>query len=370
MRIALVSAYDLAVPGGVQAQVVGLARTLGAAGDEVVVVAPGTTRPPDCDDLAVVPVGRTYSVRANGSFAPVAPTPAAMCRTRRAIRAAAVEVVHVHEPLVPGPALAAATWAEVPTVATFHRARASVAYIAYGHALRHVVRHLADRVAVSEVARSTLWRAVGPCAVGILANAVDLARFATVTPAPTEVPTVLFVGRIEKRKGLEVLLEAFSGLAGDLRLQIAGDGPEAGPLRRHFADEPRLEWLGQVTGDELVRHIAAAEVLVAPALGGESFGVVLLEAMAAGTAVVASDIPGYRLAGDAAVAWCPPGDAVALRHELTVLLGDPAARAQLAAAGRLVADRHSFADLAAAYRQRYLRALAQASTPPRRPASR
>lgn len=369
MRIALVSAYDLAVPGGVQAQVVGLARALAAAGDEVVVVAPGTAPPPDIDDLAVVTVGRTYAVRANGSFAPVAPTPAAVRRTRRAIRAAAVEIVHVHEPLVPGPALAAATWAKTPTVATFHRARASRTYILYGHALRRVVGHLADRVAVSEVARSTLWRAVGPCAVGILANAVDLTHFAEVTPAPTEAPTVLFVGRIEKRKGLAVLLEAFRGLSGDLRLQIVGDGPEARSLRHRFADEPRLEWLGQVSGDELARRLAAAEVLVAPALGGESFGVVLLEAMAAGTAVLASDIPGYRLAGEAAAAWFPPGDAVALSRELSELLGDPAARARLVAAGRLVARRHSFADLAAAYRQRYARAVAQADKAPRGSAS-
>ncbi|MGP8163856.1 MAG: glycosyltransferase family 4 protein [Acidimicrobiales bacterium] len=364
MRIALVSPYDLAVPGGVQAQVIGLARALRAAGDEVVVVAPGAPGATAPADLDLVLVGRSVPFRANGSLAPVAPTPATMHRTRRAIRSAAVDVVHVHEPLVPGPALAAASWHEVPVVATFHRARASAAYVVYGHALRRVVRHLDDRVAVSDVARATLWAAVGPCDVAILPNAVDAGRFAHAVSAPTTVPTVLFVGRAEHRKGLAVLLEAFAGLAGDVRLQVVGDGPEVPALRRRFAGDPRLEWLGRLPDEELAAHLAAAEVFVAPALGGESFGVVLLEAMAAGTPVLASDIPGYRLAADGAAVLCPPGDAVALRHELSALLGDPAARARLASAGRLVAARHSFADLAAAYEARYAHVLARAAARP------
>jgi phosphatidylinositol alpha-mannosyltransferase len=359
MRIALVSAYDLAVPGGVQAQVTGLARALRAGGHDVVIVAPGT-RATAPADLEVVTVGRSRRIRANGSFAPVAPTPAAMRRTRHALRAAAVDLVHVHEPLVPGPALAAATIPAVPVVGTFHRARASAAYVLYGHALRGVVRRLDDRVAVSAVARATLLAATGPCQIDILPNAVDVERFAGVSPLPTAAPTVLFVGRVEARKGLDVLVEAFSGIDGDLRLQIVGDGPEAAALRRRFGRDARVEWLGALSDDERDRRLAAAELLVAPSLGGESFGVVLLEAMAAGTAVLASDLPGYRLASDGAAAFFPPGDAAALRRELAALLGDAAARRRLVAAGRLVAARHSFANLAAAYAARFEAAVARA----------
>ena len=358
MRVALVSAYDLAVPGGVQAQVLGLARALGAAGHEVVVIAPGLAGTDQPAGLDLVVVGRTHLVPANGSRAPVAPTPGAMRRARRAVGAAAADVVHVHEPLVPGPALAAACTRNAPVVGTFHRARASMGYIAYGHAFARVVRRLDDRVAVSEMAAETLRAAVGPCEVAILGNAVDLDRFATTVPVPTTAPTALFVGRIEHRKGLAVLLEAFGGLPGDLRLRIVGDGPGAAALRRRFAGDGRLEWLGAVGDEELERQLVAADVLVAPSLGGESFGVVLLEAMAAGTAVVASDIPGYRLAADGAADLVPPGDAVALRECVGRLLGDPGERARLAAAGRLVAARHSFTDLAAAYAARYAAVIA------------
>ena len=359
MRVALVSAYDLAVPGGVQAQVLGLARALGAAGHEVVVIAPGTAGADQPAGLELVVVGRSHLVPANGSRAPVAPTPGAMRRARRALVSAAADVVHVHEPLVPGPALAAACTRGAPVVGTFHRARAGAGYIAYGHAFARLVRRLDDRVAVSEMAAETLRAAVGPCEVAILGNAVDLDRFAATVPVPATAPTALFVGRIEQRKGLAVLLEAFAGLPGDVRLRIVGDGPGATALRRRFAADARLEWLGALRDEELTRQLVAADVLVAPSLGGESFGVVLLEAMAAGTAVVASDIPGYRLAAGGAADLVPPGDAVALGERLGRLLGDPAERARLAAAGRLVAARHSFTDLAAAYAARYAAVVAR-----------
>jgi phosphatidylinositol alpha-mannosyltransferase len=361
MRIALVCPYDVAVPGGVQAQVLGLGRALAAAGHGVVVVAPGPKGAAQLGGLHVVGVGRSFTVRANGSLAPVAPTPAAMLRTRRALRDAAADVVHVHEPLVPGPALAAATTSGAPVVGSFHRARASRTYVAYGHALRRVVRGLDDRVAVSAVARATLWAAAGPCECAILANAIDLERFAGAAPVPAEAPTVLFVGRLEPRKGLGVLLEAYGGLAGDSRLRIIGAGPEAATLRRRYDHDRRISWLGPVSDQELDRELSAAQVLAAPSLGGESFGVVLLEAMAAGTAVVASDIPGYRLAAAGAAALVPPGDAAALRRALESLLSNAVERDRLVAAGRLVAARHSFGDLATAYEARYAALLATPS---------
>jgi phosphatidylinositol alpha-mannosyltransferase len=224
-----------------------------------------------------------------------------------------------------------------------------------------VVGGLDDRVAVSEVARATLWAAAGPCECAILANAIDVERFAGAAAAPADAPTVLFVGRVERRKGLAVVLEAFAGLPGDFRLRIVGDGPEAAALRRRFEHDRRISWLGPVADEALDREFAAARVLAAPALGGESFGVVLLEAMAAGVAVVASDLPGYRIAAAGAAALFPPGDTAALRRALQSLLSAEGEHDRLVAAGRLVAARHSFGDLAAAYAARYAAVLAAVS---------
>ena len=352
MRIALVSAYDLAVPGGVQAQVIGLGpRAASPRATKSSSWLPERPAHRPLADLDLVWSGRSVPVPGERLPRPGradAGGDASNATARSG--SAAVDVVHVHEPLVPGPALAAASWHGAPVVGTFHRARASAAYVVYGHALRRVVRDLDDRVAVSDVARATLWAAAGPCDVAILANAVDAERFAHAASAPTDVPTVLFVGRAEHRKGLAVLLEAFAGLAGDLRLQhrrrrTRGPGAAA-PLRRRPAD---LEWLGRLPDEELAAHLAAARGLrragarrrvlrgrPARGHGGRD----------AGPRLGHPGLPARRRRRRRPV---PARRRVALRHELSALLGDAAERDRPRRAGRLVAARHSFADLAAAY---------------------
>ncbi|HLI15687.1 MAG TPA: glycosyltransferase family 4 protein [Acidimicrobiales bacterium] len=353
--MALVAPYDLAVPGGVQAQVLGLARALVGLGAEAAVLAPGTPGPRSAAGLRLEGAGRSLALPANGSRAPVALGPGALARTRRFLASFDPDVVHVHEPFVPGPALASLIVARVPVVATFHRAGAGAGYRLAGLALRRLLGRLDDVVAVSEAARETLLAVVGPGAgrCSIEPNGVDLERFVAAVPAARAAPVVCFVGRHEQRKGLAVLLEAFASLEIEARCWVVGTGPLSAPLRARYGADPRVEWLGVLGDAELASHLAAADVLAAPSLGGESFGVVLLEAMAAGAAVVASDLPGYRDAAGDAACYVPPGDARCLAAALRSLLTDRSRREHLVAAGhRRVAPR-GFPALAQRYLARY-----------------
>jgi phosphatidylinositol alpha-mannosyltransferase len=357
VRVVLVCPYALSSPGGVQSQVLGLAGALGDVGCDVLVVAP-TDRPRVEPDRAftVVSAGGTLRLPANGSVAPVGLDPRAGRRALVAVRLWQPDVVHLHEPFVPFVPLALALGRHAPVVATFHRSGVSASYRMLGLALRAVYARLDEVVAVSESARASLAAVVGEgpsrrC--GIVPNGVDVARFAHARPWPANGPTAVFVGRHEQRKGLGVLLAALGELPDTARLWVLGSGPETAELRRRYGGDRRIEWCGQVGDDELARRVAGADVLVAPALGGESFGVVLLEAMAAGTAVLASDIPGYRDAAGDAARLTRPGDPDALGRALRELLVDPATRASLVAAGHERAGAFAMSSVAGQYLERY-----------------
>ena len=194
-------------------------------------------------------------------------------------------------------------------------------------------------------------------------NAVELRRYDDSPVFERESPTILFVGRHEERKGLRVLLDAAAFLPPDVRIWIAGDGPQTASLRSAFAGDPRLEWLGTISEGEKIARMKGADVFCAPSLHGESFGVVLLEGMAAGTPVVASDIPGYanaaRQGRDARL--FAPGDVAALAAALRDVLRDDTARAALVASGRERAEEFSMAALADFYLGRYQRLLDRAA---------
>ncbi|MGB9112080.1 MAG: glycosyltransferase family 4 protein, partial [Acidimicrobiales bacterium] len=183
MRIALVSPYDLSVPGGVQSQVLGLADALVHLGHTVAVIAPGRPGTWSVPGAKSTAVGRSLRVPVNGSYAPVAPSLFAMRRTARAVADFAPGVVHIHEPLVPGPALAALIGANVPVVATFHRARSSRVYTAYARVSRRFVRRVGTVIAVSGTAAQTLRAVIGDIDVAIVANAVATDRLARLQPA-------------------------------------------------------------------------------------------------------------------------------------------------------------------------------------------
>jgi phosphatidylinositol alpha-mannosyltransferase len=351
LRIGMVCPYSLTIPGGVQMQVLGLARALRSLGHVVQVLAPSDGPPPEA---GVTALGKSIPFATNGSVAPIAPDPSAAVRTIRALRSEQFDVVHVHEPLVPGPSLTALLFSDRPLVGTFHRAGASRAYTFLSPVTRRFGKRLTQRVAVSQDALATARDGVGG-EFTVLFNGVDVDRFAHATPAPTAGPTILFVGRHESRKGLAVLLDASRSLPDDVRIWVAGAGPETDALKAAHIDNARVEWLGRVSDDELAQRLAGADVFCAPSLHGESFGVVLLEAMAAGTAIVASELPGYRAVAkpDEHAVLVPPEDPDALAKALNELLDDPAKRTELIAAGRVRAQEFAMPKLAAAYADIY-----------------
>jgi phosphatidylinositol alpha-mannosyltransferase len=369
VRIAQVSPYSLTLPGGVQAQVLGLGRALRKLGHDVLVLGPCDGPPPE---PGVVPLGSSIPLAANGSVAPIAPDISAVLRTMRALRDEGFDIVHIHEPLVPGPAATALVVADAPIVATFHRAGRSSAYSAFMPVTRYGVRKAAIRCAVSEDARRTAEEALGGEYVMVF-NGIEVDRFAKAAPTPTHGhPTIFFLGRHEPRKGLEVLLHAMPALGPDVRLWVAGDGPQTNELRQQVLGDPRIEWLGRVTDAEVASRLAGADVFCAPSLGGESFGVVLLEAMAARTPIVASDLPGYRRVvrpgGEGLLV--PPGDVDALSDALRTVLTDDAVRARLADACAERAESFSMDTLAERYLELYEEAAGHRATSARRAAGR
>jgi phosphatidylinositol alpha-mannosyltransferase len=327
----MVCPYSLTIPGGVQGQVLGLARSLRSLGVATRVLAPCDGPPPDA---GVTPLGNSVPQASNGSVAPIAPDVSATLRTIRALRDENFDIVHLHEPLVPGPTVTAMLFTDAPLIATFHRSGDSLAYEYLRPFTVPLARRLRIRCAVSEDARRTAHDALGGEYVQMF-NGVDVERFAKATPWPAEGRTILFVGRHEDRKGLGVLLDAMARMPADVRLWVAGDGPQTAELRAGVEGNARIEWLGRISDEELARRVRGADVFCAPSLHGESFGVVLLEAMAARTAIVASDLPGYRNVAtpDVHALLVPPGDADALAAALLRVLEDPPRRDALVEAG-------------------------------------
>lgn len=353
----MICPYSLTVPGGVQGQVLGLARALRQHGVAVRVLAPCDGPPPDS---GVTPLGRSIPTAANGSVAPLAPDPSAQLRLIRALRDESFDLLHLHEPLVPGPTSTAVFLKVAPMVGTFHAAGESAGYRWARPIVRWGARRLDLCCAVSEDARLMAERHLGG-SYELVFNGVEVEHYAKAPPSPTEGPTVFFCGRHEPRKGLDVLLEAFVDLPAETRLWIASDGPETHELQTRYAGDPRIEWLGRITDDEKASRLRGADVFCAPSLRGESFGVVLLEGMAAGTPVVASDLPGYsnvaRQGRDALLV--PPGDAAALGDALRRVLTDGDLAAELVLSGEGRAAELSMARLAERYLELYERVLAR-----------
>jgi len=347
VRIGMICPYSLSVPGGVQGQVLGLARTMRGFGHDVRVLAPCDGPPPDA---GVTPLGVSMPTPSNGSVAPIAPDVSAQLRTIRALRDEAFDVVHLHEPFAPGPTHTAILFKTAPLVATFHAAGDISAYRLFKPIVRAAARKLDARCAVSEEARAMAETHVGG-RYQLVFNGVEVASYRTAVPTPTEGPTILFCGRHEPRKGLSVLLDAMAHLPREVRLWVASDGPETAALQQRMAGDARITWLGRISDHEKAQRLRGADVFCAPSLGGESFGVVLLEAMAADTPVVASDLVGYAtVARDGKDAdLVPPGDPLQLAVALDRVLGDADHARQLVTSGRERAAEFSMEHLAEIY---------------------
>jgi len=342
MRVGIVCPYTWDVPGGVQAHVRDLGLALRGLGHDVEVIAPAEEE--DALPDWVTSVGRAVSVPYNGSVARLSFGPVSATRVRRWLRQGEFDVLHVHEPFAPSVSILALWAARGPVVATFHASvERSRALLAAQPMLGPALEKIHARIAVSPAARRYVVEHLGGSCV-LIPNGVDVARFASATPLdgwPRAGGTVGFLGRIdEPRKGLEVLVDAVSRLDG-VSLLVAGPG-----------DEPEapesVTFLGKVSEEDKARFFKSVDVYVAPNTGGESFGIVLIEAMAAGAPIVASDLDAFRRVledGDAGE-LVPPEDPAALADALRDLLADPARRRAVAKRASAVVRRYDWPAIA------------------------
>jgi phosphatidylinositol alpha-mannosyltransferase len=353
VRVGIVCPYSLDTPGGVQNHVKDLAEALIALGHDVSVLAPS-----ESEDLPayVVPAGRAVPVPYNGAVARMSFGPVAATRARRWLQQGGFDLLHLHEPATPSLSLLALWAAEGPVVATYHSAHPrSRALSASAAVLRPALEKISARIAVSEDARDTQVSHVGGEPV-VIPNGLYVDRFAHATPRPEwrgEQGTLAFVGRLgEPRKGFALLAEAFGRVAADrpgLRLLVVGGGD----ARQAAALVPapvrdQVRFLGPVDDAEKAAVLRTADVYVAPNTGGESFGIVLVEAMAAGATVLASDIPAFRRVledGGCGVLFRNE-DADDLARRLTDLLDDAARRTALHDRARVVVRRYDWSAVA------------------------
>jgi len=338
MRVCLVSPYDFMHPGGVTEHVRHLAGELRRRGHEVTVLAPSSQVHDDHGIPGYVRIGRSVPVRGNGSVARIALSFHLVRRVRSLLDHSDFDVVHYHEPLVPGLPITTLRFHRGANVGTFHAmARANLGYY-YGRPfLGRYFRRLHGLICVSEPARAFISRYFQG-EYTIVPNGIDGERFRPgLEPLPELMgdggTTILFVGRMEQRKGLPILLEAYAQLRrrrAGCRLVIVGDGPMRWAYERQCeaTGVPDVTFLGHVPADALPRIYAGSDVFCSPATGRESFGIVLLEAMASGVPVVASAIPGFSQVVEAGVdgLLVPPGKPDGFTAALESLVADPERR--------------------------------------------
>lgn len=354
MRIGLTCPYDWDVPGGVMAHIRDLSEELARIGHEVSVLAPAG---PDAilPDY-VVSAGRPVPLRVNGSVARITLGPGPVREIRTWLRNGQFDVIHVHEPLNPSVSGLAVWAARGPIVATFHASVERSRLMTAGAALAQtVLEKVGGRIAVSEKARQTIVEHLGGDAVAV-PNGVNLAAFSSkdrLPDIPDDGNTLLFLGRIdEPRKGLAVLLEAMPAIATrrpGVRLIVAGPG-DVDAVRAEMSPDlaARVQFLGMVSETDKARAFRSADVYVAPHTGGESFGIVLLEAMASETPVVASDLEAFSLVLEAGRCGelFPNGDVAALADSVIRVLEDRDYAAALVAEGTRRAARFDWRTVA------------------------
>ena len=377
MKIGLVTPYIYPLPGGVNGHVAYLYENLIARGHDVRIIssAHGPQRHSEGD---VIRLGYGFSVPANGSMGTLTIGPRYTPMIQEMLERERFDILHYHEPFVPFLSLMVLRESRSVNVATFHAyAGWSPAYEFGQRMLRHFARRLHGRIAVSAAARHFIDRYF-PGDYKVIPNGVDLRRFQNVQPFARYrdgTPNILFVGRFESRKGLTYLLKAYRVLKKrgyDCRLLVVGQGPQEREVRRYIATRrlTGVELLGRVSEEDKVRYFSTADIYVSPATGRESFGIVLLEAMAAGTAIVCSDIHGYRsvVRRDEQALLTPPKDVNALVAALAKLLDDPDLRARMGASGRERAQQYSWPNITAKVEDYYnfviRRLAAQGALPP------
>ncbi len=362
LRIGLISPYSLTIPGGVQAQVLGLARELRKMGHEARVLGPCDGPPPE---PFVTPLGNSLPTAANGSIVPLAPDPSAALRTIRAINDEAFDVLHLHEPIAPGPTVTALLLRLAPMIGTFHAAGDIAWYGRLSKGVNWIADFLDARIAVSPQAQELAHRYLGG-EYEILFNGIENDLYSRSEIVRGESKSVFFCGRYEPRKGLATLLEAFEKLADDIELWVASDGDGISELKAKYAHDNRILWLGRITDTEKIDRLARCSVFCAPSLHSESFGIVVLEAMASGAPVVASALEGYRnVATHDVNGWLiQPGDVAGLAEGLAKIIDDKKLAERLRQGGLERAKELSMRRLAEIYVEIYHKVLERESFNP------
>jgi phosphatidyl-myo-inositol alpha-mannosyltransferase len=353
LRVGIVCPYSFDVPGGVQFHVRDLAEELASRGHEVSVLAPADDDTPVPEYLTAA--GRAVPVRYNGSVARLTFGPASAARARKWLAAGQFDVLHLHEPVTPSLSMLALWIADGPIVATFHTStvRSRSLQVAFP-LVRQSLEKISARIAVSEDARRTLVDHLGGDAV-VIPNGVYVDAFEGAAPderwtGTPQAPTIAFLGRLdETRKGLPVLLGAVGQVLDEVpgaRFLVAGRGDSGQDQARDLLGERAgaVEFLGGVSDEDKARLLASVDVYVAPQTGGESFGIVLVEAMSAGAAVVASDLGAFsRVLDDgAAGVLFRTGDSVELARTILRVLADPELRATVVERAHAVVRRYDW----------------------------
>ncbi|MFN3975074.1 MAG: glycosyltransferase family 4 protein [Dehalococcoidia bacterium] len=344
MRIALVSPYDFAYPGGVNYHIASLARQLLQQGHSVHILAPSSGSPGDLHLPYLIPLGKPIRIASGGSTARITVSFWLAEKVRGILLQNRYDIVHLHEPFTPFLPLCVLTFSQGVNIGTFHAYHGRSRFYPWAkHFLRPWVRRLHGRTAVSEPARHFIARYF-PGDYRIIPNGVAVEHFAQGAPLPQFIDgkvNILFVGRLEKRKGLRYLVGAFARLKWrypHLRLIVVGPGTpdQESLLRLSACGIEDVVFVGGVAYADLPRYYHSANIFCAPAIGKESFGIVLLEAMASGVPIVASAIEGYRSVvrhGREAL-LVPPGDEAALAEALRRLVDDPFMRCRMVEQGR------------------------------------
>ena len=350
LRIGICAPYDLGREGGVNSHIRAQARALRALGHHTVVFG-ASSAPLEDGEIAL---GGSHSIVIGGTATGLGLDPRARGQVIALFRDERFDVVHVHEPLMPLAPWFAVRHSPAPLVATFHvhREQGHLWYPKFRWLLNPMMRRIDVRLAVSDAAQRTVAQTF-PGEYGIVPNGIDADRFRRPAPRPAELRDVsrcvLFVGRLEPRKGVSHLIQAMAIVrqtAPGVALVIVGDGPDR-PALEALAGAAQVTaiFTGRVSDDALPAFFQAADVVCSPALGGESFGIVLLEAMAASRPIVASRIDGYKelLANTECARLAKPGDPSALAGAIAGLMGDAAARIALGANGAAAAHQYDWA---------------------------